>query len=262
MAKNSTKVLAIIQARLSSSRLPGKVLKPILGKPMLEHQIERIQHCRNINKIIVGTSIGNDDDGIAELCKRIGIFCFRGSLDNVLDRFYKAAEIFKPEHVVRLTGDCPLTDPDLIDELIDFYFSEKCDYANNCNPPTLPDGLDAEIFSFYTLKIAWENSKLSSELEHVTSYIRNHPEKFTLSSWQNSENLSHLRWTVDEPMDFDLVKKIYEYLYPIKATFRTKDILKLYESYSDLEKMNIGIERNEGLIKSVEKDQLSLCLKQ
>lgn len=254
MGKKKLNILAIIQARVSSSRLPGKVLKLILGKPMLEYQIERINHSKNIDKLIVATSDGNEDDGIEELCNRIGIFCFRGSLDNVLDRFYSAAEEFKPEHVVRLTGDCPLADPDLIDKLIDFYRKENCDYASNCNPPTLPDGLDAEIFSFDALKTAWQNAKFSSELEHVTPYIRNHPECFTLSSWLNPEDLSHLRWTVDESADFDLVKSIYEQLYSNNTIFKTKDILRHLESNSELSKINDDITRNEGFAQSLRND--------
>lgn len=248
-------ILAIVQARVSSSRLPGKVLKPILGKPMLEHQLERIDRCKNIDELIVATSNGSDDDEIEDICRRMGVYCFRGALDNVLDRFYKCAEQFNPRHVVRLTGDCPLSDPGMIDELIDFYRRSKCDYVSNSNPPTLPDGLDAEVFSFDALKTAWGNAKLTSEFEHVTPYIRNHPEKFTVSSWTNREDLSHLRWTVDEPEDFDLVKQIYESLYLKKPAFDLKDILRLLEFHPELVEINSGITRNEGFSKSLRDDK-------
>ncbi|MFA5906941.1 MAG: glycosyltransferase family protein [Desulfobacula sp.] len=256
MRKKPVKTLAIIQARASSSRLPGKVLKPILGKPMIELHIERIQRCKNLDKLIVATSDKADDDAIEKLCKKIGIFCFRGSLNNVLDRFYQAACYFKPEHIVRLTGDCPLADPLLIDDLIDFYFNEKCDYACNDDPPTLPDGLDAEIFSFDALKKNWEGATLRSEFEHPTLYFFNHPDKFKRSSWQNPADLSHMRWTVDEPEDFEFVEKIFTHLYEKNPRFDTNDILNILAQYPDLSKINNMFTRNEGLEKSLRDDQL------
>jgi len=135
-------ILAVIQARVGSSRLPGKVLMPILGRPMLERQIERVQRCRRLDHVVVATSDSPEDEGIVTLCKGVGVDFFCGNLHDVLDRFYQAAKRYDPDHVVRLTGDCPLIDPDLMGDLIDFYFSEPCDYASNCEVPTLPDGLD------------------------------------------------------------------------------------------------------------------------
>lgn len=236
---------------MSSTRLPGKVLMPILGKPMLQHQIERTLRSKKIDKLVIATSNEKEDNQIEILCKLIGVEIFRGSLDNVLDRFYKATLKYSPICIVRLTGDCPLTDPYYIDQVIDFYLTENCDFVNNCDPPTLPDGLDVGVFSFAALKEAWLNAKLPSEIEHVTPYIKKKPEKFKLSSWQNTHDLSHLRWTVDEPEDFEFVKKVYEHLYPSNPEFNTKDVLTLLEKMPTLMKINAHFIRNEGMKKSL-----------
>jgi len=147
-------ILAILQARTSSSRLPGKVLKPILGKPMLLLQIERVRRARKIDKLVVATSNDPSDDGIEALCKQHGIDCFRGSLNDVLDRFYRAALTYNPEHIVRLTGDCPLIDPELVDSIIDMHLEGNYDYTSNAIQMTFPDGLDVEILTIKVLKEA------------------------------------------------------------------------------------------------------------
>ena len=250
--------LAILQARMSSTRLPGKVMEPILGRPMLERQIERLRRCKRIDQLIVATSSHPEDDVLETLCRRLGVPCFRGDLENVLDRFYQAAKPYNPKHVVRLTGDCPLTDPRLIDELIDFYLNAQCDYASNCEVPTLPDGLDAEVFSFGALAHAWQAAVLPSHREHVTTFIRSHPERFKIGLYKYHQDLSDLRWTVDEPEDFQFVAKVYEKLYPADAAFGTEDILALLEREPELMEINRRFERNSGLKKSIEKDKLFL----
>ncbi len=249
-------VLAILQARMSSSRLPGKVLKKILGKPMLQHQLERLFKSQAIEKLVVATSTGKEDDPIEILCLKMGIDCFRGDLEDVLDRFYKAAKPYTPENVVRLTGDCPLCDPEKIDELIEFFMAEPCDYASNCEIPQLPDGLDAEIFTLNALKEAWENATLSSEREHVTLYIKNNKDRYRVKSFLYDQDLSHMRWTVDEPEDFTFVNKIYKALYPHKPNFKTHDILDLLEAHPHLNQINTQFIRNDGLIKSLRNDIL------
>jgi len=243
---------------MTSSRLPGKVLKPILGRPMIERQVERLLHSKRIDNLVIATSINQEDDPIKALCTRIGIDCFRGGLENVLDRFYQAARQCNPKHVVRLTGDCPLTDPVLIDELIEFYLEQECDYASNCHEPTLPDGLDAEIFSFTALEQTWKEAVLPSHLEHVTLFIRSHPERFKIVCYKYHQNLSHLRWVVDEPEDLEFVRRIYEILYPVKPDFRTGDILALLEREPKLVEINMHFKRNGGIDKSLEKDRLFL----
>ncbi len=239
-------MIAILQARMSSTRLPGKILRPILHRPMLALQIERLERCRNIDRLVVATSDHFEDQVIVDLCRSIDVDCYSGDLDNVLDRFYWTGMKFQADHIVRLTGDCPLADPELIDTLITFYLNNDCDYASNCLHPTLPDGLDAEVVSFSALKKAWEEALLPSHLEHVTSYIIDHPEKFILASWKNETDLSHLRWTVDEEEDFQFANQVYELLYPVDKKFLTKDILKLLKKRPDLLTMNAHFKRNEG----------------
>lgn len=248
-------ILAILQARASSSRLPEKVLKPILGVPMLKRQIERVQRAKLIDKLLIATSDDVTDDSIEQLCQQSSRECFRGNLDDVLDRFYQAAKPIAPEHVVRLTGDCPLADPYLIDEVIQFHISENFDYTSNTIEPTYPDGLDVEIFRFACLEQAWREAELPSQREHVTPYIHQQPKRFRIGIYKNNIDLSHLRWTVDEAMDFELVKTIYEALYPYKAEFTSQDILYFLNKHPELTILNRCYERNEGFQKCLLKDK-------
>lgn len=247
-------VLGILQARVSSTRLPEKVLLPLLGKSMIIRQIERLKRIRNIDKLILATSVDPSDDRLVEVCSLEGIDCFRGSLDDVLDRFYQAALTYKPDYVIRLTGDCPLADPEVIDRLITFILEGGYDYCSNCVEPTFPDGLDAEIFLFSCLERAWKEATLPSQREHVTPYINQQPDKFSLACMKNDRDLSGLRWTVDEPADFELIKRIYEALYPISQEFTTDDILNLLEKQPVLLEINSAFNRNEGYLKSVKND--------
>ena len=247
-------ILAILQARVSSSRLPGKVLLPLLGEPMLFRQIERLKRATQIDRLIVATSTDASDNLIENLCRERQISCFRGSLDDVLDRFYQAARQFEPDHIVRLTGDCPLADPGLIDRMISFYLDGGYDYVSTAIEPTFPDGLDAEVFSFRCLEEVWTTARLPSQREHVTLSIYQQPERFLIGSYKNDTDLSHLRWTVDEQVDLDLVTEIYGTLYPAKSDFTTNDILHLLEQKPWLKTLNTHYERNEGLQKSFSKD--------
>ena len=250
-------ILAILQARTSSSRLPGKVLKPILGRPMLAHQIERVSRSRLIDKLIVATSTDSSDDHVEALCGQMSTDCFRGSLDNVLDRYYQCALRYAPDTVVRLTGDCPLADPEVIDGTIQYFLDSGLGYATNGGAePTFPDGLDVEVFTLAALKAAWENARLPSEKEHVTLYINRHPELFRIGIYKNTADMSGLRWTVDEPRDFEFVTRVYEELYPGNPEFTSQDILELLERMPELSLINTGIERNEGMKKSLLQDKL------
>lgn len=251
---HGTKVLGILQARVGSSRLPGKVLMPILGTPMLRHQIDRVRRARSMDAFLVATSTDPDDDAIAALCAEADVDCFRGSLDDVLDRFYRAALPFQPQHVVRMTGDCPLIDPDVIDRLVAFYLAGDFDHAGNAVVPTFPDGLDAEVLRFAILEHAWRHASLPSQREHVTLFVHRSPDRFRVGSYQNDIDLSHLRWTVDEPEDFELIRRIYEALYPHNPAFTTADVLALLSRQPDLVDLNRGIRRNEGLERSLERD--------
>jgi len=246
--------LAILQARVSSTRLPGKVLRPILGRPMLARQIERLTRSRLINKLLVATSVEPDDDQIERLCDEMGIACFRGSLSDVLDRFYQAAMPYNPDLIVRLTGDCPLADPELIDRGIEFIQKKHYDYVSNVNPRTYPIGLDMEVFLFAALTQAWQEAKLPSEREHVTPYIRNHPDLFSIGNLAGSADLSFHRWTVDEPADFEFAEKMYQSLYPTNPAFTTSDILQLLAKHPELTSINYHIAHGAGYLKSLRED--------
>ncbi len=248
-------ILSVLQARCSSTRLPGKVMKPILGVPMLIHQLRRIVQSKRIEKLIVATSIDSSDDAIEQVCRAEGIDCYRGSLHDVLDRFYQLLRPLQPSHVVRLTGDCPLIDPDIIDAVIKFCLDGNYDYATNAVPPTFPDGLDVEVFLFSALEEAWKEATLPSQREHVTPFIHQQPDRYRIGNYKNTEDLSHLRWTVDEQEDFDLINKIYEELYPVKPDFRMADVLNLLKQKLDWSNINKQFERNEGLKKSLNEDR-------
>lgn len=247
-------IMAILQARFSSTRFPGKVLKPILGKPMLLLQIERVRRVQGIDRFVLATSTHPSDDEVARICREAGLTVFRGSLDDVLDRLFQAAQRARPDHVVRLTGDCPLTDADLIDRAIDFHVRGNFDYSSNTIEPTWPDGLDVEVVRFFCLEQAWREAILPSEREHVTSFIYTRPERFRIGNLKNNVDLSALRWTVDEPADFELVRTIYEALYPVNPAFGTSDILALLEKRPQLEMINKGFQRNAGYMKSLYED--------
>ncbi|HJS39355.1 MAG TPA: glycosyltransferase family protein [Burkholderiales bacterium] len=238
MPNSGVHVLAILQARMSSRRLPGKVLRPILGRPMLSLQIERLRRCRRIDRLIVATSSDPSDAPIAELCSRERIDCFRGDLQDVLDRFYQAASRYAPEHVVRLTGDCPLADPGLIDRVIDFHLEGGYDFTGNALVRTFPRGLDVSVFRHALLREAWREAQRPAEREHVTLYMKAHPERYRLGDFRDAQDRSHLRWTVDEPADFDFVRAVYERLYPANPSFGSADVYRLLEREPGLAAMN------------------------
>ena len=243
---DTNNTVAILQARMSSSRLPGKILMEVCGKPLLQLQIERLRRCTSFDRLVVATSTMPDDSKVEELCSRLGVSCFRGALDDVLERFYQCAVLHDAAHVVRLTGDCPLADPALIDDLVRFYRCQKVDYASNARPPSLPDGLDAEIFSFAALEEAQRSAVGAHAREHVVPYIIQNPQLFTSANWTNPTDLSGLRWTVDEPEDFEFVRQVYEALYNDNRGFDHTDILHLLEKRPELATVNTRFERNAG----------------
>jgi spore coat polysaccharide biosynthesis protein SpsF len=245
-------VLAILQARVSSTRLRGKVLEPILGRPMLLHQLDRVRRARTIDELVVATSTDASDDPIVTLCESAGVVCFRGSLHDVLDRFYQVARPRRPRLVVRLTGDCPLIDPGLIDRVVAFSATDAFDIAGI--EDTHPDGLDVEVIRFEVLEHAWRHATRPSDREHVTLMIHRQPDRFRVGRYPCARDLSHLRWTVDEPQDLELVRRIYEALYSNNPAFTTDDILDLLAARPDLLEINRGISRNEGLARSLATD--------
>ena len=252
-------VIGILQARTNSTRLPNKVLMNILEEPMILHQLRRLKKSEFLDDIIVATSSEESDDDLAVVCAAAGYRVFRGSLNDVLDRFVKAIKNDSYDHVVRLTADCPLTDPKVIDEIVQRHLYTGSDYTSNTLNPTYPDGLDAEAFKFSALVNAWENAVLPSHREHVTPYIYGHPEIFSLDSYEYSQDLSAMRWTVDEMEDFDFATEVYHNLYCSKADFTMSDILVLLENRPDIVAKNAFRARNEGLKKSLLEDEVYLA---
>lgn len=247
--------LAILQARMSSSRLPGKVLKPILGRPMILRQIERIRQARWTDQLVMATSTDASDDILTDVCEAAGVECARGSLDDVLDRYYQVARKLAPQHVVRLTADCPLLDPDVMDAVIAFHLAGKFDYTSNAlDVLTFPNGLDVEVMRFECLERAWREARLPSEREHVTPYMYNHRELFRVGSYCGEQDLSHMRWTVDEPEDLEFVRRVYGELYPANPSFRMREVLALVGREPELSSINSRFHRNEGYKRSLAKD--------
>ncbi len=238
------KIVAIVQARMGSTRLPGKVLKPVCGEPLIGLLLKRLCKSRNINKIVLATSDGAENTPLINYVEDIGYEVYVGSELDVLDRFYQAALGEKADAIVRITGDCPLIDPTLIDEVIAKYLESNADYASNVEPPTFPDGLDTEIFSFRALELAWNEAKKDEEREHVTPYLR-FDGQFSRAHLVHSSDESSKRWTVDEEEDFDVVEGIFNYFYP-RLDFSWKEVMELYETKPDIFKMNMHLKRNEG----------------
>ncbi len=237
-------ILAIVQARLGSKRLPNKVLKKIKGFTIIQILIERLRQSKLIDKIVVAVPENYENQFLADHIEKINCECFRGSENNVLDRFYKLALKLQPQTIVRITGDCPLVDPILVDQAISKYVEKKVDYLTNGLPPTFPDGLDIEVFSFEALKKCWLSAKTEFEKEHVTTYIKN-SNKFKIFNIENNINLSDLRWTLDEPEDYHVLKQVFNYFHP-NIIFSWVEVYKLYNQNSKIFNYNKKITRNEG----------------
>lgn len=220
-------ILAVIQARMSSTRLPGKVLKDVLGKPMVIRQLERISRSKLIDQIVVATSTEASDNPLAAAVTEAGYQVFRGSLDDVLSRFQNLRNNLNPTHIVRLTADCPLTDPEVIDGIIEQHISTGVDYTSNVISRTFPRGLDAEVFTVEALDRLSKLELTEDEHEHVTLGFYKRPGEFTLTNFAGTDNNSHLRWTVDNPEDFDFALWVYSELFPNKPGFQSRDILEL-----------------------------------
>lgn len=246
------KTLCIIQARISSTRLPGKILKKINDKPMLWHSLERLKNSKNIDKIVIATSDQTEDDETEKFCVENGTQCFRGSLEDVLKRYVDCVRQY-PEYntIVRVTGDCPLIDSEVVDKVISTFEKEDADYASNVLKETYPDGIDVEVFSREVLLESDEEAKLPSEREHVTLYIRNNP-KYKKINIENKTDLSRFRLTVDNPEDFKVISFLIK-KYGWKLGFR--EYCDLLLKNPDVMAKNAKITRNEGLLKSLKEDR-------
>jgi spore coat polysaccharide biosynthesis protein SpsF len=249
------KTILITQARSGSTRLPGKVLKEINGKSLLQIHLERLIKCKSVSEIIVATTTNKEDQVIYDKVMEWGFSAFRGSESDVLDRFYQAVKDNKADWIVRVTSDCPLLDPILVDQVIDFVQNNNKDYGSNGLVENFPDGQDIEVFKFSALEQAWKNAKLLSEREHVTPYIRHNSDYkggnlFSAINFACESDFSKIRMTVDEMRDFELIEILINEL-GIEKTWLE------YVNYiieKDLTKVNDKIIRNEGLLKSLKND--------
>ncbi len=247
------KTTAIIQARMSSLRLPGKVLMEVMGRPLLSYQIERLRFSKRIDDIIIATTINNEDDPVSKLSQKEGLMVYRGSEDDVLDRYYQTAKECNAEHIMRLTADCPLIDPEVCDQITKFYFNSKFDYVHTGK--TFAEGLDCEVFSFIALEKAWKNAQQKSEREHVTLYFRNHPELFKCDKLEHETDDSKYRITVDQEEDYLVVKAIIENLYNRNNKYlKIEEIKSFLEANPNVFVINRNITRNKGLVKSLDED--------
>jgi len=234
---------------MGSTRFPGKILKRVMGKPLLEYQIERLKNVKNVDDVVVATTINQIDQPVKDLCEKLHCSYFRGSENDVLLRYYEAAVKFKAECIVRVNADCPLIDSSVIEEIVEYYQSNhsEFDYVSNILEKSYPIGLHAEVFSMEALTIANRNSDSSVEREHVTPYIYRNSDLFRLFSYKIKEDFSQYRWTVDYPQDLEVVRRIIKGIYPIKPNFNMYDILSFLRLNSDISDINSDIKKKQTL---------------
>jgi spore coat polysaccharide biosynthesis protein SpsF len=236
-------ILIVVQARMASSRLPGKVMLPVLGKSILALMIERLQMIKHHATIVIATSVNPEDDIIEQEAQLLNTPCYRGSQQNLLDRHYQVALLFDADVVLKIPSDCPLIDPEIIDHVLTYFFKHETglDYMSNLHPATYPDGNDVEIMTMACLKRAWENAGKPLELEHTTPYIWENPQQFSIGnvSWETGldYSMSH-RFTIDYQEDYLFIKRVFEELYPVNKSFSCNDILDLLNNKPEIYQIN------------------------
>jgi len=237
-------LVAIIQARMGSSRLPGKVMLDLCGHSVLWHVVERVRRCPAVERVVVATTRLPRDDLIASEAQIAGADLWRGSEDDVLTRYYEAACAFSARHVLRITSDCPLLDPQVVSAMLRAYQAQPAlDYMSNVIVRRFPQGLDAEVMRMEALEAAFREAREAYQREHVTPYIYEHPERFKLGSYAGEVDLSHLRWTLDTPEDRQLIEAIYRALFPRNRQFTTTDVLSLLQDWPELVSINSHIKQ-------------------
>ena len=237
------KVVAIIQARTGSTRLPGKVLEDLAGEPMLMRVVNRVRRASKLGEVVVATTTNADDDHIVELCQERGWPVFRGSEEDVLDRYYQAAVAHNAEAIVRITSDCPLIEPEIVDRVVNEFLSHypEVEYVSNNLQRTFPLGLDVEVMSFDALEKAWQEDCNPVLREHVTPYLRRHPEKFRTLNVANDIDYSYMRWTVDTIEDLTFIRKIYNHFQ--SDTFTWREVLRLLEMHPEWLEINRHVQQ-------------------
>ena len=256
--RNEMDYLVLIQARCGSTRFPNKVLADISGKPDLQWVVERVGRSKHVDEVMVITSIERNNIPLIKLCTELNTRVFVGSENDVLDRYYQAAKLINPKYVIRITADCPVFDWNYLDLAIE-QMKPETEYLGELTE-SFPDGLDIEIMTFEALKRAWKNASMNSEREHVTLYIRKHPELFCIQNFECPvPNIGNKRWTLDEDKDYKVITKIYEhFISKKKEDFVTEDILKFLKAHPEIEMINCEITRNEGLKKSLSNDSVAV----
>lgn len=251
-------IVAILQARCGSKRLPNKVLLKLKGKTIIEHIVDRLKQCKQIDKIIVTTSINKKDDKIQKICNNLGIDYFRGSENDVLERFYECAQKYKAKQIIRVCADSPCIDSKIVNKLINVHLKSKNDYSSLgfVDQETYPDGMNIEIFTFNVLKILYQKAFLKSDLEHVTSFLKNYYKQLNLKIYilKHKPSYNYIRLSLDYKKDFKLLKKIFNKLYEINNYFGLKEIIELFKNNPKLLNINKNIRNNEGYFKSLEKN--------
>ncbi|HZR56174.1 MAG TPA: glycosyltransferase family protein [Terriglobales bacterium] len=231
------RIVAVVQARMGSTRLPGKVLMDLSGNTVLARVVTRLQRSKFINQTVVATTESDVDDAIICECERIGVSCFRGSEEDVLDRYYRAVREYNAETVVRVTADCPLIDPEIVDRTIELFFQKDADYATNDVPRTFPRGLDVEVFTMSSLEQAWQEARKPYERVHVTPYFYEHPEIFRTVSLVGESDSSRYRWTLDTEDDLKLLRAVYE-RFQNTDMFDCTEVLALMQREPELLELN------------------------
>ena len=240
----SVNIVAIVQARMRSTRLQGKVLKDILGKPMLWYLVTRVQKAKYIDDVVIATTVNKEDDSLEEFAVDNNLGMYRGSENDIVDRIFNAGEKYNADIVVRVWGDCPLIDPDLIDKVLLEFINGSYNYATNSHPATYPLGMNFEVYSFKSLERIWNEVNDIFYRQYPFEYIYANRDSFKTLSDKNDIDLSNIHLTVDYIEDFELVTEIFKNLYSDTKTFHLGEILKLLESYPALTKMNQGLARN------------------
>ncbi|MFZ2491222.1 MAG: glycosyltransferase family protein [Thermoanaerobaculia bacterium] len=247
------KRIVVLQARMGSTRLPGKVLADIGGKSMLAHVIERAARIPSIDQVVVATSIDSANEPLMDVARQLGVMSYAGSEADVLDRYYQAARLAAADVIVRVTADCPLLDPSVSGAVIERFCAGPFDYVSNTNPPTFPDGLDTEVFSFQALERAWRDAALTSEREHVTPFLWKNTDLFRIDNVTGARDLSHHRWTVDDAGDLAFVRAVFASMAG-REDFGMAEVLEVLDRHPELRELNSGKLRNEGYAKSLSED--------